>query len=58
MHDLLLTGLLEIWEQNILVLDEELVGHLLVFPPLALWKEIFHIPDLEISLPAPSVRLS
>jgi hypothetical protein len=24
------------------------------FPPLALWKKIFDVPDLEISLPAPS----
>ena len=31
---------------------------LINFPPLALWKETFHVPGLEISLPAPSVRLS
>jgi hypothetical protein len=28
------------------------------FPPLALWKEKFDVLDREISLSAPSVRLS
>jgi hypothetical protein len=28
------------------------------FPPLALWKETSVVPDLEISLAVPSVRLS
>jgi hypothetical protein len=33
------------------VFDEEWVGHMLTFPPLALWKETFDVPDLEILLP-------
>jgi hypothetical protein len=51
LHNSLLIVLLDIWEQNILVFDEEWVGRLLHL-------KTFDVPDLEISLPAPSVRLS
>ena len=34
LHNSLLIVLLDIWEQNILVFDEELVGHLLDFPTI------------------------
>ena len=30
------------------------VAGLINFPPLALWREMFDVPGLEISLPAPS----
>jgi hypothetical protein len=52
--------LLNLWEQNILLLDEEWVGRLLGrinFPLQALWKEKFDVPGLAISFSAPSVRL-
>jgi len=58
LHNSLLIDLLDIWEQNILVFAEERVERLLDFPPLASWKEMFDVPNLEISLPAPSVRFS
>jgi len=41
-----------------MVFAEERVGRLLDFPPLASWKEMFDVPDLEISLPASSVGFS
>jgi hypothetical protein len=34
LHNSLLIGLLDIWEQNVLVFDEERVGRLLVFPTI------------------------
>jgi hypothetical protein len=34
LHNSLLIVLLDIWEQNILVFDEEWVGHLLDFPTI------------------------
>jgi hypothetical protein len=51
LYNSLLIVLLDIWEQNILVCGKEWVERL-----LALCKETFDVPELEISLPAPSVR--
>jgi hypothetical protein len=55
LHNTLSIVLLDIWEQNILVFGEEWVWRLLDFHTK---KEAFDVSDLEISLPAPSVRLS
>jgi hypothetical protein len=57
LHNSLLIILLDIREQNILVFDEEWVGRLLDFPTTGVVEKIFDIPDLEISLSAPSVLL-
>ena len=58
LHNSLLIVLLDIWEQNILVFDENGSDVCWTFPLLALWKETLDVTDLEISLPVPSVRLS
>jgi hypothetical protein len=59
LHNSLLIVLLYIWDQNILMFGAKNESDVCwTFPPLALWKETFDVPDLEISLPAPSVRLS
>ena len=41
LHNSLLIGLLDIWEQNILVFDEEWVGRLLDFPPIGVVERNF-----------------
>jgi hypothetical protein len=57
-HNSLLIVLLDVGEQNILVFDEEWVGRLLDLPTIDVVERKFDVPDLEISLQAPSVRLS